>query len=235
MIWVLCIALALATLLPLLLVLRPSTATITDRREADVALYRAQTEELTRDLEQGRISAAEHSAAAAEVARRLLSANAAPTRMATLRTASLPILLAFTLVPALGFGLYLYQGHPEIVGALEVRAEQTKLIAQLRTAVERQDQTTERTRQGWILLGNAERTQQNYAATADAYKRALAIRFEAELSFQIGTMLMAANNDITDETRDYYRRALEAAPADAPWRPMAEQLLSRDSGTTERR
>lgn len=236
MIWLACALLALATLLPLLLALHPRASAVIDRREADIALYRAQTAELARDLEQGRISSAEHDAAAAEISRRLLAADTAPARRSILRSSSLPVLLAFTLVPALGFALYLYKGHPELpalpfVEAQRMRDQEDTLINLLRARLLTLDQTTERTREGWLLLANAERNRQNYTAAVDAYKRALEIRFDPDLAFQIGTMLMAARGEVTEETRDYYRRALEAAPPNARWRGMAEQLLSQENGT----
>ena len=66
MIWVLLTLVALAALLPLALaVLRPKAAR--GRREADMALYRAQLAELDREREAGRLDEAAHRAARVEV------------------------------------------------------------------------------------------------------------------------------------------------------------------------
>ena len=62
MIWVLLMLVALAALLPLALaVLRPRAAR--GRRDADMALYRAQLAELDRERDAGRLDEAAHRAA----------------------------------------------------------------------------------------------------------------------------------------------------------------------------
>ena len=74
--WALIALLILAVLVPLLLaVLRPARAR--GRREADLALYRAQMAELERERASGRLDEAAHRAAMLEVQRRLLAAPGA--------------------------------------------------------------------------------------------------------------------------------------------------------------
>jgi len=80
--------------------------------------------------------------------------------------------------------------------------------------------------EGWRTPPTDDSVLGDLAAAAEAYKRALAIRFDADLAFRAGTLLMAARGEVTEETRDLYRRALAAAPPDARWRPMAERLLA---------
>ncbi|WP_198377008.1 c-type cytochrome biogenesis protein CcmI, partial [Neoroseomonas rubea] len=71
--WIPLILLALAALLPLAAaVLRPRAAL--GRREADIALFRAQLAELDREREVGRLDEAGHRAARVEVQRRLIAA-----------------------------------------------------------------------------------------------------------------------------------------------------------------
>jgi len=73
MLWLLVGAVALAAMLPLVVVvLRPARAR--GRAEADLALYRAQLAELDREREAGRLDAAAHAAATLEVQRRILAA-----------------------------------------------------------------------------------------------------------------------------------------------------------------
>ena len=229
MIWLVFGLAAAVALAPLLLSLRRAAA-LRGRKEADLALYRAQLAELDRDRAEGRITSAEHEAATAETGRRLIAAadaadpDAAHGRM-------MPVALALLLVPALALGIYLTTGSPGLPAApfAEVKAQrdaEAQLLAELRTRVQALDQTTDQARQGWLLLGDAERARGDLAAAAEAYKRALAIRFDADLAFRAGTLLMAARGEVTEETRDLYRRALAAAPPDARWRPMAERLLA---------
>lgn len=221
--------LAVVALAPLLLSLLRATR-VRGRREADVALYRARLNELDRERDEGRITAAEHAAATAETGRHLIAA-AATVETGAPKGRITPVVLAFLLVPAAGLALYLVAGSPGMPAApfAEVQAERAKeaqLIAELRARLAGMDPHSERARTGWVLLAGAERARGNFGAAADAYKTALAARFDPETAFRAGTMVMAAQGEITDEARDLYRRALAAAPADAAWRPMAEQLLA---------
>ncbi len=78
MIWLWMLLLALLALAPLGWALwRPRA--LRGRREADLALYRAQLAELDADLAAGRLDAAGHAAARLEVQRRLLATPEAPS------------------------------------------------------------------------------------------------------------------------------------------------------------
>jgi cytochrome c-type biogenesis protein CcmH len=221
--------LAAAALAPLLLSLWREGA-VRGRREADLALYRAQLAELDRDRDEGRITAAEHAAATAETGRRLIAAAEAQEDAAP-RGRTMPVVLSCLLVPAAALTLYLAAGSPGMPAApfAQVQAErevEARLVAELRARLLRMDPHSEQTRTGWLLLGDTERTRGNLEAAAEAYKAALLVRFDPEVAFRAGTLLMAARGEVTEETRDLYRRALEAAPPDARWRPMAERLLA---------
>lgn len=229
MIWLVFGLAALLALAPLLFSLR-GAAMVHGRRETDLALYRAQLAELDRDRAEGRITAAEYEAASSETGRRLIAAADAADPGAS-RGSAMPVVLSLLLVPALALGVYLASGSPGLPAApfAEIdaqRQEDTRLLTELRTRIRALDQTSEQARQGWLLLGEAERARGELAAAAEAYRSALAIRFDPDLAFRTGTLLMAARGEVTEETRELYRRALAAAPPDAGWRPMAERLLA---------
>ncbi len=76
MIWLAAMLLAGIALAPLVMVLRPRLVAH-GRRDAALALHRAQLAELDRDFAEGRIAAAEHAGAVLEVERRLLGAAGA--------------------------------------------------------------------------------------------------------------------------------------------------------------
>ena len=155
--------LVFAALAPLgFALLRPAPAR--GRREADLALYRAQLAALERERAAGRLDEAGHAAAVLEVQRRLLAApeaaegDAAPTAQAG-RT---PLLAALIAVPALAAGLYLANGSPGLPSApfserRDVAAQEEQVLALLRQRLAAADPTSEQARQGWVLLGNAER------------------------------------------------------------------------------
>jgi cytochrome c-type biogenesis protein CcmH len=233
MIWLAIALLAAIALAPLALSLR-RTAVARSRREAAIALHRGQLAELDRDLADGRIAATEHASALLEVQRRLLNA-AGGTDDAPRTSSPSPILIALLLVPLGAFALYVVGGNPNLpaaplaerVAVAQQRAEQeAALIAQLRRRLASLDPHSEQARQGYVLLGNAEVSRGRLHEAADAWRTALATRFDSTLAAETGEAISEAEGRVTDEAARLFRRALAEAPADAPWRPMAQKRLS---------
>jgi cytochrome c-type biogenesis protein CcmH len=232
-IWLAIVILAAIALAPLALSLHRS-ATERGRREAAIALHRAQLAELDRDLADARIGAAEHANALLEVQRRLLAAAGGVESEA--RTGSrAPVLFALVLVPLGALVLYLLGGSPDlpsvpladrIAAARERAAQEGALIAQLRRRLGEIDPRSEQARQGYILLGNAEASRGRLQEAADAWRTALATRFDPTIAAETAEALTEVQGHVTDEAAALFRRALTESPADAPWRPMAEKRLS---------
>ena len=233
MIWLAIALLAAIALAPLALSLR-RTAAARGRQEAAVALHRAQLAELDRDLADGRIAAAEHANAVLEVQRRLLAA-ASDAETAARSSSRGPVLFALVLVPLGGLVLYLLGGSPElpavpladrIAAAREREAREAVLIGQLRQRLGEIDPHSEQARQGYILLGNAEASRGRLQEAADAWRTALATRFDPTIAAEAAEALTEARGHVTDEAATLFRRAIAESPADAPWRPMAQKRLS---------
>jgi cytochrome c-type biogenesis protein CcmH len=232
-IWLAIALLAALALAPLALSLR-QTAAARGRRESAVALHRAQLAELDRDLTEGRIAPAEHASAVLEVQRRLLAAagSADAESRASSRT---PVLLALLLVPLGAFALYMSNGSPDlpavpladrIAAAHEREAREASLIAQLRQRLKELDPHSEQAHQGYILLGNAEASRGRLPEAADAWRIALAMRFDPTIAAETAEAITEAQGHVTEEAATLFRRALVESPADAPWRPMAQKRLS---------
>lgn len=233
MIWLAIALLAAIALAPLALSLR-RIAAARGRQEAAVALHSAQLVELDRDLADGRIAAAEHANAVLEVQRRLL-AVAGGTETAPRSSSRGPVLLALVLVPLGGLVLYLLGGSPElpavpladrIAAAQEREARETALIGQLRARLSQIDPHGEQARQGYVLLGNAEASRGRLQEAADAWRTALAARFDPTIAAEAAEALTEAHGQVDDEAASLFRRAIAESPADAPWRPMAQKRLS---------
>ena len=189
MIWLAIVLLAAIALAPLALSLR-RTVVARSRRDAAVALHRAQLAELDRDLADGRIVAAEHANAVLEVQRRLLAAAGSVETETSARSRS-PVLIALLLVPIAAFALYIVGGSPglpgvplaERIAAARQHAEQEAvLIAQLRQRLAEMDPHSDRARQGYVLLGNAEASRGRLKEAAEAWRTALAVRFDPTLA-----------------------------------------------------
>jgi cytochrome c-type biogenesis protein CcmH len=231
--WLAVVALVAVALTPLVLVLRRA-AVARGRREAALALHRAQLAELDRDLAEARIGPAEHSSAVLEVQRRLLAA-AGSADPALAPASRAPLWAALVLVPMGAVLLYLTGGSPGMPAMpLKQRIAETQqrvrqedaLIAQLRTVLAGLDPKTEKAREGYILLGNAEARLGHMTPAADAWSTALAAQFDPTLAVETAEAMTEASGHVTAAAADLFRRALAEGPADAPWRPMAERRLA---------
>ena len=109
--WIVCAALTLGVSLLIAMPLLRPQATATDN--PDVAIYRAQLEEIDRDLERGLLEADEAERARAEVARRLIAANKekGPQDGATGPAKGIALVLGAVLL-AIAFGTYWTSGAP---------------------------------------------------------------------------------------------------------------------------
>jgi cytochrome c-type biogenesis protein CcmH len=229
----------LAALSPLLLVLRGG-GSARSRRDSALAIHRAQLVELDRDLAEGRIAAPEHANAVLEVQRRLLAAGASPDTAPPARAARAPLLAVALLVPVAAAGLYTIAGHPFLPAAPLARriadadraAENTDaLIAHLRDKLAAMDQTSEIARQGYVLLGNAEDSRGRLPEAAAAWRKAVAIRFDARLAALAAEAQTRLDGKVSADSAALFRRALVEGPADAAWRKIAEQRLAQAEGS----
>ena len=227
------VLLAVAALAPLAVALRWRTQA-RGRRDSALAIHRMQLQELDRDLAEGRIGAAEHATALLEVQRRLLAAAETADPAAT-RDSRAPLLAAMVLVPLLAAGLYAIDGHPFLPAApLAARmavadkdaAQAEQLIGRLREKLAGMDQTSDLARQGYIILGNAEDSRDHLADAAQAWRKAVAIRFDADLAALTAEAQTRVEGRVSPDSADLFRRALAAAPAGATWRQTAEQRLA---------
>ncbi len=197
------LAVALALSLPLLLVFRRGQS-LPERREASLALHRAQLAELDRDLTDGRIGAQEHAAARLEIERRILTADALPAQP---RGGSAKLLLLMTIIalPVGGFALYLpgatpVPSEPHAAWAAQeaVQLQQLdKMIAMLRAHLAE------------VPPGSAD------ASEGEAY-------LAEALSEQAGA--------ITPEALALFKQSFASAPADSTWRQLDQQRLMQVQG-----
>ena len=234
MIWLAIVLLAAIALAPLALSLR-RTAAARGRQEAAVALHRAQLVELDRDLADGRIAAAEHANAVLEVQRRLLAvAGSAETEPRSSFARALCCSLWSwcrsadwcCICWAARRSCPPFRSPTGSPPPASVRCSEAALIAQLRQRLSQIDPHSEQARQGYILLGNAEASRGRLQEAADAWRTALAARFDPTIAAETAEAITEAHGQVDDEAASLFRRAIAESPADAPWRPMAQKRLS---------
>ncbi|HEX4261903.1 MAG TPA: c-type cytochrome biogenesis protein CcmI [Acetobacteraceae bacterium] len=233
MIWVALLALAAVTLAPLAITLGRG-ARARGRREAALALHRAQLAELDRDAAEGRLAESERAQAVLEVQRRML-AEAEQVEAAPATASRGPLLLMIGLVPAAALALYLVNGDPGLpaaplaarIAAAQQRAKQEAvLVEELKHELARMAPHDARARQGYILLGRVELSLGDRPAAAAAWNTALQTRFDATLAAETAEVETEIAGHVTFASATLFRRALDAAEPDAPWRPMAERRLA---------
>lgn len=230
MIYALIALLALAVLAPLLLVLRASLST-RGVRELALDLHATQLRELDRDLAEGRILAAEHKTAMLEVQRRILAA-AATQETATRAGARWPVLVTALAVPALALALYFVSGAqpnlPSSDGPEARQIQEAALIDLLRHRLSQMEPGSERSREGYKLLGRAEESRRNFAQAAKDYRMALTGKFDPVIALHAAESSVQAEGRVSPSSADLYRQALAAVP-DAPWRKLAEERLQQSA------
>ncbi len=234
MIWLSIACLSFLALLPAAFVLW-RRAVARDERSAALELHEAQLAELDRDLASGMIAPAEHAVAQLEIQRRILVADRAPAEMAD-RSARNRVIIALVLLPIVATGLYLAGGgHPRFpaqpleprlkeVQARDARA--AKAIAQLREALATIPPGDPSLRQGYLLLGQAEASRGHDADAAAAWRKALDLGFDPELALQVAEEQVRSEKHISADSLSLYRRALDAAPKDAPWKQAVQQRIA---------
>lgn len=227
--WPLLGIVAVAALLPLATsLLRPAAAR--GRREADLALYHAQMAELARERDAGRLDDAAHQAAVLEVQRRLLAAPAEPGAAAS-RRGRLGLAALLVAVPGAALGLYLLNGFPTMPSApfalrQEAAARDADILGALRARLAALPPGSDQAHEGWLLLANAERSRGNLGAAAEAFRQALAARFEPEVAGQLAQVLLEDGK--TEAAVQLLAASLPRAPGHVGLRFLSGLAAARD-------
>src|SRR5690606_2214607 len=95
----------------------------------------------------------------------------------------------------------------------EVAAQEEALIAALRARLAQVDPASESARQGYVLLGNAERARGRLDAAVEAWTRALAARFDPGLAADVAEIEIGHGRP--DAALPLLQRALAAQAGDA--------------------
>lgn len=159
------------------------------REVQDQAIYQDQLSEVDRDELAGTIDAPEAKAARAEIRRRLTIAETTMKKSQPLSSGWKMLALVSTaaLVILGGVNLYAYLGTPELPSVSNLQPPTPAVpttqdsvsgsgqIDTLITKLQARMQANPRDAEGWRMLGWAQFNKQNYAASAEAYAKAVEI------------------------------------------------------------
>src|SRR6185437_140356 len=197
---------ALAVLAALWPLLRSSPAAKADPRANEAAFYKAQLEEIRRDVERGLLPQGEAESARAEAARRLIAASSPsgtppPARRTRLAAAAL---IAVGL-PAIAFSLYARLGQPmmpdEPLATRKVAPSTNGEIEAAVAAVEARLTAKPDDGKGWAVIARVYMRLERYSDAAHAYAEALRLLGEDPLrrSAYGEALVAAAGGVVTGE------------------------------------
>ncbi len=208
----------------------PSPTAKADPAANEAAFYKAQLEEIRRDVERGLLPQGEAESARAEAARRLIATASGPSeapppaRRARLAAA---VLIAVGL-PAVAFSLYARLGQPtlpdEPLASRKVTPQSNGEIEAAVAAIEARLTTKPDDGRGWAVIAPVYMRLERYADAAHAYAEALRLLGEEPLrrSAYGEALVAAAGGVVTDDARQAFDRAL----TDQPGQPQARYYLA---------
>src|SRR5208282_3663037 len=222
---------AVAVLAALWPVLRPSSGANPGAASSEARFYKAELEEIRRDVERGLLLQSEAESARAEAARRLIAASSgvrqAPPPAAPRNRLAAAMLIALG-VPAIAFPLYALLGQPQLpdepLASRKAATETTGEIESAVAAVEARLTAKPDDGRGWAVIAPVYMRLERYSDAAHAYSEALRILGEDPLRRAAygEALVAAAGGVVTDEARQAFDRAV----AEQSGQPQARFYLA---------
>jgi len=220
----------LAAVWPLL---RASPGAKADPAGNEGAFYKAQLEEIKRDVDRGLLPQGEAESARAEAARRLIAAASGPPQAppnAARRTRIAAAAVIAVGLPAIAFPLYARLGQPALPDeplASRQTAPQIDIAAAV-AAVEKRLIEEPDDGKGWAVIAPVYMRLERYSDAAHAYSEALRLLGEDPLRRAAygEALVAAAGGVVTDEARQAFDRALTEQPGQPQarfYRGLAEE------------
>ena len=229
--WVLIALLTAAAILAVLLPLSRSPSA-DNSAEHNARVYRDQLAELERDKAEGRIGESEAEAARAEIARRLIAAdaeaNAAPQQSASVTARRAIALVALIGVPALSLSLYLALGSPNLPGLpLAARLTAPTAAGDIETLIAKVEAHLAQSPEdghGWDVIAPVYLRLGRADDAANAYRNAIRILgSNAARQSGLGEAILTAEGGVVTEEA---RGAFEAAHALDPKAPGPRYFIA---------
>jgi cytochrome c-type biogenesis protein CcmH len=209
----------------------PSSRASADAAASEAGFYKAQLEEIKRDVERGLLPQAEADGARAEAARRLIAASSGappePPPAGPHNRLAAAALIAIGL-PAIAFPLYALVGQPrmpdEPLASRKIAPEATGEIEAAVAAVEARLIAKPDDGKGWAVIAPVYMRLERFNDAAHAYAEALRLLGEDPIRRAAygEALVAAAGGVVTDEARQAFDRAL----AEQPGEPQARFYLA---------
>jgi len=224
MIWVLFGGLSALAMLGLMMPLLRPAAAASARSAYDMAVYRDQLDEISRDIERGLLSPDQAEAARTEIKRRMLTASdsgSAAIAAGTERSGGWPSWLIALGVPLLAFGGYALLGSPNLPD--QPYAGRAAEIAEIRSQMAMIDATVKRLEErvkadpsdgkSWAMLARSQRAIGRTEPAKASYRKAIALLSDAvEPRIELAGLLIEEGQGPVPEAVDLLRQVLASQP-----------------------
>ena len=190
--------------------------------EANIALLRAQLQQLDQELAQGQLSPEQHRSARAEIERRVLDEEGVASAPAHAGSPRATLVLLLCGVPLLALGLYLHFGTPQAMSPEVAQAQGApspqqveEMVARLAERMEKQPPGNVADTEGWVMLGRSYAVLQRYDEASRAFARALQLMPDNAqiLVDQADVTAMQQGGRLEGEPMKLIERALLSDPA----------------------
>jgi cytochrome c-type biogenesis protein CcmH len=231
-----------------------------DAAGAELAIYRDQLDEISRDVKRGVLPASEADAARTEISRRLLKAGdqAEPVPVRPTSAARVVAVVAIVAVPVVSAGAYLFAGSPgwpdmplaersadsptpydilnierSFQAYITGQSESPNLLPALEGAIARFPDSAQLLFWQSVVLARENRLDES----GTIYVRAMAIDSDVDpqglIGRTIGPEIVRRNQGVTDIARAVFETVLEVAPDDVIARIYLAGRLSEEGKTSE--
>ena len=233
---------AFATLAAIWPILRSSASSAgADSSASAEAFYKAQLDEIERDVERGQLPQSEVASARAEAARRLIAVRSGAPKTESTRTRNRLAAAALIAVglPAIAFPLYAIVGHPQAPDEpLASRQPATHAASDIEAAVARVEAhliAKPDDGKGWAVLAPVYMRLERYADAAHAYAEALRLLGDepARRAAYGEALVAAADGVVTDKAREAFAKALAAQPGQPQARFYLALAAEQDGKTSD--
>ncbi len=210
---------ALAAIWPVLRSSPPSAAA--DPATSEAAFYKAQLDEIQRDVERGLLPQSEAASARAEAARRLISTGSESPKAAAPSRSNLRLAVAALVavgVPVIALPLYVHLGRPQLPDEpLASRPPASRASSDIEAAVagvEAHLIAKPDDGKGWAVIAPVYMRLERYEDAARAYSEALRLLGEdgGRRAAYGEALVAAAGGVVTDKAREAFVKALGEEP-----------------------
>ncbi len=195
-------------------------------RATNIAVLKAQLQQLDLDLAAGRLDAAQHQQSRAEIERRALEEESVASAPASVGSPRATLVLVLLAVPVLALALYSALGTPQALspearvaaaphGGDVTQQDMEVMIAKLAERMEKQPPGQVSDTEGWVMLGRSYAAMQRYPDAKRAFARALQLMpNEAQiLADQADVLAMIQGRSLEGEPLKLISQALQNDPS----------------------